>query len=54
MGEYRYEVVARSSGGALSFHRTEEAARERVDLYETIDRRDGTYTPDAYSIEPIK
>ena len=54
MGKYRYQVVAAASGGVLSYHRTEGATRERLDLYEAIDRQDGNYTPGAYKIEPTK
>lgn len=54
MSKYKFQVVAKATGGVLSYHETEADARNRIDLYETIDRRDGNYSPDAYRIDPVK
>jgi len=52
--KYRYAVIRRSTGGELSYHGTVQAALERIDLYEDIDRRDGTFVPGTYGWKDTK
>ena len=46
--EYKYEIYHKDSGVGISHTKTVAEALERIELYEEIDRRDGTYQKDAY------
>lgn len=39
--KYRYRIVNKETGIAVSLHATHTAAEERLALYDDIDRRDG-------------
>ena len=50
---YRYRIVCKATGIGVSFHETYAAAKDTLDLYGMIDRRDGNYTPGHYIIRPV-
>lgn len=50
---YRYGIICRATGIGVSFHETYAAAKDTLDLYRMIDRRDGNYTPGHYVIRPV-
>ncbi len=39
--KYRYRIVNKETGIDVSLHATRTAAKERLSLYDDIDRRDG-------------
>jgi len=48
-----FAVIHTDSGAELSYHETAQAANEAIDIYETIDRREGTYAPEQYDVKPV-
>ena len=41
MSKYKYGVIYKGGATVLSYHETVASALERIDLYETIDEREG-------------
>ena len=46
-----YVIIDNEAGNIIEHAKTLEQAQEIIDKYEDADKKNGTYTPDFYSIK---
>lgn len=53
MKNYKYKIIDKEAGNLISEFKTLEEAQKTLKKYESIDKKDGSFTPDFYEIVEI-